>query len=210
MDVLKIGFTSDTRSPMELRALADWTIRPRLLLVPGVARVNVFGARCGRVQVQVSAPALRARGLGLADVVAGARAATAVRGAGFVDTPDSASFSTSPATRGRAATSARRSSAAPRRAVRLADVATGDRGACAALRRRPHRQRARGPPLALGAYGANTMEVTAGLERALDELAPLLAREHVTLHPALHGVRRASSRRRSPTCAARCCSAPCS
>ena len=38
MDLLKIGLVSEKLSPMELRTLADWTIKPRLLSVPGVAR----------------------------------------------------------------------------------------------------------------------------------------------------------------------------
>ncbi len=186
MDVLKIGLTSDTRSPTELRTLADWTIRPRLLMVPGVARVNVFGGEVGQVQVRVSPAALRARGLAVSDVVAGARAATAVRGAGFVDTPgqrivlDAAG---SARTSGDVGATLVGNGTAP---VRLGDVATvveapalrfGD----ALIGGEP------GVLLTLSAaYGANTMEVTAGLERALDELGPLLAREHVTLHPALH------------------------
>ena len=86
MDVLKIGLVSETRSPMELRALADWTLRPRLLIVPGVARVNVFGGDVRQLQIQVHPQALIAHGLALGDVVAAARDAVAVRGAGFVET----------------------------------------------------------------------------------------------------------------------------
>ena len=71
---------------MELRALADFTLRPRLLIVPGVARVNVFGGDVRQLQVQVHPQALIAHGIALGDVVAAARDAIAVRGAGFVET----------------------------------------------------------------------------------------------------------------------------
>ena len=37
MDLLKIGLVSDKLTPMELRTFADWTLKPRLLSVPGVA-----------------------------------------------------------------------------------------------------------------------------------------------------------------------------
>lgn len=40
---LIVGLTSDVRSGMELRTFADWTMRPRLLGVKGVARVAIFG-----------------------------------------------------------------------------------------------------------------------------------------------------------------------
>src|SRR5690349_11073525 len=40
MDLLKIGLTSDTLGPAELRDHAQWVLRPRLLAVPGVAGVS--------------------------------------------------------------------------------------------------------------------------------------------------------------------------
>ena len=40
--VLGIGVTSDKRSLSDLRTIVDWTIRPHLLAVPGVAEVNVL------------------------------------------------------------------------------------------------------------------------------------------------------------------------
>jgi CzcA family heavy metal efflux pump len=187
MDVLKIGLTSRTRSPMDLRTLADWTIRPRLLMVPGVARVNVFGGEVRQVQVQVSAAAIHAHGLTLADVVAAARAATTMRGAGFVDTAAQrivlGAAGNARTSGDVGATVVASSAGAP---LRLADVATvleapapqfGD----ALIQGEP------GVLLTLSAaYGANTVEVTRGLEDALDELRPLLAREGAALTPALH------------------------
>src|SRR5476651_564969 len=45
MDLLKIGLVSDKLTPMELRTFADWTLKPRLLAVPGVAQCSIFGGR---------------------------------------------------------------------------------------------------------------------------------------------------------------------
>src|SRR6266704_2467061 len=45
MDLLKIGLISDKLSPMQLRTFADWTLKPRLLSVPGVAKCSSFGGR---------------------------------------------------------------------------------------------------------------------------------------------------------------------
>src|SRR5262249_45132642 len=79
---------STRRTPMELRTFADWTLRPRLLAVPGVAQVNVFGGEVRQMQVQVEPDRLVAYDLALADVLAAARASTGVVGAGFIDTPN--------------------------------------------------------------------------------------------------------------------------
>src|SRR5207244_6732494 len=83
--VLAIGLTSTNRTPMELRTFADWTARPRLLAVPGVAKVDIFGGEVRQIQVQVKPERLLDYGLALEDVLAVVRQATAVRGAGFVD-----------------------------------------------------------------------------------------------------------------------------
>src|SRR5881394_698118 len=86
MDLLKFGLLSDRLSPMALRSFADWTVRPRLLSVPGVAKVTVFGGEVRQLQVQVKPERLIAFGLTIQDVLNAAREATGVRGAGFVET----------------------------------------------------------------------------------------------------------------------------
>src|SRR6266478_10177709 len=83
--MLAIGITSTNRTAMELRTFADWTARPRLLAVPGVAKVEIFGGEVRQMQIQVKPDRLVDYGLALEDVVAAARRSTAVRGAGFVE-----------------------------------------------------------------------------------------------------------------------------
>ena len=79
------GTDVDNRTPMELRTFADWTLRPYLLSVPGVASVNVLGGDVRQLQVQVKPDRLRAYGLSLNDVLAAAQQATGVRGGGYVE-----------------------------------------------------------------------------------------------------------------------------
>src|ERR1044071_6761915 len=86
MDLLKIGLVTDKMSPMELRTFADWTLKPRLLSVPGVAKCSVFGGEVRQLQIQVLPERLLAYGLALSDVLAAARVSTAVMGAGYVET----------------------------------------------------------------------------------------------------------------------------
>uniref|UniRef100_UPI003520883A efflux RND transporter permease subunit n=1 Tax=Bacteroides nordii TaxID=291645 RepID=UPI003520883A len=48
-EMLIIGLTADSTSMLDLRTIADWTIRPRLLSTGGVAQVAVLGWRLERV-----------------------------------------------------------------------------------------------------------------------------------------------------------------
>ncbi len=51
--VLKIGLSSKKLSQMEMTTLAKWTIRPRLMAVPGVANVAIWGQRDRQIQVLI-------------------------------------------------------------------------------------------------------------------------------------------------------------
>jgi Cu/Ag efflux pump CusA len=76
--MLVVGLTSEKRSLMELRTLADWTIKQRLLAVSGVAKVTVFGGEVKQFQVQVRPEQLVAYDLAIDDVLAAAGRATGV------------------------------------------------------------------------------------------------------------------------------------
>jgi CzcA family heavy metal efflux pump len=85
---MKIGVSSKTLSQMELSTLARWTIRPRLMAIPGVANVAIWGQRDRQLQVLVDPDRLRNHGVTLDDVTRAARDAVAVAAGGFVDTPN--------------------------------------------------------------------------------------------------------------------------
>ena len=78
--------TPSSPSLMDLRAFADWTLRPRLLSVHGVAKVVIYGGEVRQTQIQLRPDRLIAYGLGINDVLEAALEATGVRGAGFVQT----------------------------------------------------------------------------------------------------------------------------
>ncbi len=71
---------------MEMRSLADWTIRPRLLGVPGVSQVTIFGGEVKQYQVIVKPDRLREYGLSLSEVRAAAARANENTAAGFLQT----------------------------------------------------------------------------------------------------------------------------
>jgi len=66
---MMIGFSSQTLSEIEMSVLARWTIRPRLLGVPGVANVAIWGQRERQLQVQVDPERLRHFGVSLQQVI---------------------------------------------------------------------------------------------------------------------------------------------
>lgn len=86
--VLKIGMSSKTLSQIELTELARWTIRPRLMSIPGVGNVAIWGQRDKQYQILVDPDRLRAHGVTLANVEGSAADAVALSSGGFVDTPN--------------------------------------------------------------------------------------------------------------------------
>ena len=67
--VMKIGVTSKERSQMDLSMLAYWKIRARLLSIPGVANIAIWGERLKMLQVQVDPDRLAEVGLTLDHVM---------------------------------------------------------------------------------------------------------------------------------------------
>jgi CzcA family heavy metal efflux pump len=87
-DILKIGLVSDTVSPMDLRTIADWNIRNRVLAVPGVARVYCMGGEQREYQVLVDPDKLRSYGVTLNQVRIAVENCNVVAPAGFMVTAD--------------------------------------------------------------------------------------------------------------------------
>src|SRR5262245_43702375 len=85
---MKIGITSTKLSQMEMTELARWTIRPRLMAVPGVANVAIWGQRDRQFQVTVDPERLQAHEVTLGTIERSAADAVLLEGGGFVDTPN--------------------------------------------------------------------------------------------------------------------------
>ncbi|MCC2106899.1 MAG: efflux RND transporter permease subunit [Hyphomicrobiales bacterium] len=184
--VLVIGLTSDQRSLMDLRTIADWTVARRLLAVPGVAQVSTYGRDVRSLQVQVRPDDLIRFRVGMNDVLAAARKATGVRGAGFVDTVNQ-----------RITLQTFGQSLTPEQVARTVLMHEG--GASVVLGDVANVVVAPEPPIGAALingtpgivlmlsqqYGANTREVTTRVEVALQELRPALEREKIQLHADL-------------------------
>jgi CzcA family heavy metal efflux pump len=173
--VLVLGLRSERRTPMELRTFSDWTLKPRLLGVPGVASIVQFGGEVREIQVQLLPERLAAYDLAVGDVLAAAREATGVVGAGFIETE---AQRISIRTEGQGLTPeaigevvVRRDRGSP---LRLRDVARVVDGAEPKL----GDALVNGEPGVLvqvwAQYGTNTKEVTEAVEEAIRELDPAL------------------------------------
>ena len=183
--VMMVGLSSTTISPIEMGVLARWNIRPALLAVPGVANVAIWGQRERQLQVQVQPQKLLAANVTLDQIVRTTGNAMWVSPLTFLQasTPGSGGWIDTPSQRLEVrhifpiSTAADLSKvgvdgAAP---LKLSDVAnvvadhqpligdallTGNEDSLIVIEKFP---------------GANTLEVTRGVEAALDKLRPGLA-----------------------------------
>jgi CzcA family heavy metal efflux pump len=184
--VLVLGLTSDKQSLMQLRTAADWTLRPRLLAVPGVANVTVFGGEVQQMQVQFHPEMLVQFNLSLNDVVAAAQKATGIQGAGFVENRNQRLILQ---TEGQSLTPEQIAST----------VLVRQNGANVTLGQVADVREDAAPPFGAASiegktgvilvvsaqYGSNTLDVTGRVEQALRELTPALQQEGIDLRPNL-------------------------
>src|SRR5260370_1836586 len=85
--VMEVGLASDKQSPMTLRTIADWTVKPRLLAVGGVAGIEAVGGEVRQIQFQFDPQRLRQYGGSGEEVIAPAPRRTGGSRSGFCATP---------------------------------------------------------------------------------------------------------------------------
>ncbi len=160
----------------ERRDLLDWTIRPALRAVPGVADVNALGGLVTSFEVIPDNARMAARGLQLADLTAAIAANNRNDGAGRLSAGEEALLVRSTgAIRTLADLGAIVVGGDARQPVRVADVAEVRLGALTrygAVTRNGRGETVEG--LVLGLRGANARAVVEGIRAKLEELAPAL------------------------------------
>jgi CzcA family heavy metal efflux pump len=184
--LLHFGFTSDRLSPLELRDLIRWNLKPQILSVPGVAQVQIFGGDSRERQLWLDPLKLDASGVALDDVLEAARRATQMTGAGYLETA-AQRIVVQAQSPGDSLTALTQAVVAQHGAVpiRIGDLAQVRDGAAPRF----------GDAIIGGQpgilvetstqYGANTLDVTRELEHRLQVLAAQLAERGVRYHPAL-------------------------
>lgn len=84
-EIYQYALESDTRSPMELKTLQEWTIKPQLRTVPGVAEVNASGGSEKQYEVRIDPQKMLSRGVSLRQVMEAVEKNNANAGGGFIE-----------------------------------------------------------------------------------------------------------------------------
>ena len=184
--VLTLGLSSAQQNLMALRTLVDWTVVPKILTVPGVADVNVFGGALKQLQIQIHPEPLHRYGLSVNDITEAARQAVHTAQAGFIENTNQRftlninglpqrpeqlkkivikTIEGQPLLLGEVATV----TYAPAPAIGAAQIG-GKEGIVL---------------MVIGQYGANTLSVSKAVEKALLEFKPLFAQQNIDFHNPL-------------------------
>jgi CzcA family heavy metal efflux pump len=185
-EIMLIGMTGgETTSPMEVRTLADWVVRRRLLTIPGVAQVIPIGGGVKQVQVKVWPDKLRQFNVSLPQLEQAVGASNRNTTGGFVERQSQEYLirnigrTGSPEAIGETVVAYR--GGVPVRVKQVADVGYGiqvKRGDASVMAR---------PAVIISVQkqpGTDTVALTKEVEKALDELKVAMPAD-VTLHPHL-------------------------
>ncbi|MCB5187304.1 efflux RND transporter permease subunit [Methylobacillus caricis] len=184
--VLGIGLTSDVRTLQELRTLVDWSVKPHLMAVQGVADVNVFGGEVRQFQVQVDPVMLVRFNLSLQQVVDAVSRDTGIRGSGFIENNNQRIIIN---TEGQSLTPAQLERTtllhSQGQTLRLSDIGRVVEGAAPSISAAAIDGKTGIYLSVQSQLGANTDGVTQAVEAALKELGPILDAKEITLHSKL-------------------------
>jgi CzcA family heavy metal efflux pump len=171
---------------MALRSLVDWTLMPRLLAVPGVADVNVFGGEVTQLQIQVDPVQLHRFNLALEDIIQAASQAGTIQGGGFIENKNQR---ITLQVTGQPITPEQFANIIVKREqghnITLGEVTT--------IRYAPEpligAAQIGGKPgivmMVIGQYGANTLTVSKQVEQVLKEFEPVFKNESITFYEHL-------------------------
>ncbi len=184
--ILGFGLTSTARNLTEIRTLVDFSIVPHLMGVPGVADVNVFGGKVRELQISVLPEKMIEYGISILDIENAVNKATGIRANGFLENENQRIVIN---TEGQTTTPQQLAKATLRHhqghTIRLGDVANVIEGAQPSISSASING-VTGVYLSVqGQLGANAHALTRDIEKALDELKPMLHNEAITLHEGL-------------------------
>jgi CzcA family heavy metal efflux pump len=184
--VLTIGLNSEHKDLMQLRDLVDTLLVPRLLAVPGVADVNIFGGEIRQVQIQVDPLKLQQYNLSINEIIQATQHLGQLQGGGFIENSNQrftlqvTGLHTTPE-----ALQKHVIQYSAEHTLYLGDIATVTYAAEPAI----GAAQIGGKPgivmMIIGQFGANTLTVSNNVEQALAEFTPLFAEQQVNFYAHL-------------------------
>lgn len=184
--ILTLGVTSPSKNMMELRSIVDWNLVPTILSVPGVADVNVFGGEVKQLQIQIDKDRLRQYNLGINEIADTAKMATGIFGVGFIENSNQRLTLT---VSGLPGFVDELEKVVVRHvdgvSITLGDVANIDHGAEPPFSKAAIMGEEGVVLMVIGQYGANTLNVSNAVEKAIEGLDEIFAENDIKLYPTL-------------------------
>ena len=84
-EIMLIAITSDTKSPMELRTIAEWNLRPRLLSIGGVAQVATIGGEFKEYQILMNPDLMKYYDVSLNEIIETSKSMNENAAGGFIE-----------------------------------------------------------------------------------------------------------------------------
>ncbi|MBU8893067.1 MAG: CusA/CzcA family heavy metal efflux RND transporter [Bacteroidales bacterium] len=84
-EIMLVAITSDTKSPMELRTIAEWNLRPRLLSIGGVAQVSTIGGEFKEYQILVNPDLMKYYNVSFSEIIENSQLMNENATGGFIE-----------------------------------------------------------------------------------------------------------------------------
>ena len=84
-EIMLVAITSDTKSPMELRTIAEWNLRPGLLSIGGVAQVSTIGGEFKEYQILVNPELMKYYNVSFSEIIETSRLMNENATGGFIE-----------------------------------------------------------------------------------------------------------------------------
>ena len=181
--ILGFGITSENRSLMDLREIAELIIQPNIIETPGVADIHLFGGEVRNRQVKISPKLLHNSGISVSEVITAIKKNSSINAIGYLEN-NNQRIEASVLTQNQSVLDLERISVKTvnSRPILLGDISEIGDGPAPSISASSINGRLGVFMMIQGQLGSDTYETTLNIEKKLDQIEPLLARENIQLH----------------------------
>ena len=181
--VLGFGITSENRSLMDLREVAELIIHPNIIETPGVADIHLFGGEVRNRQIKISPELLHNSGISVSEVIKAIEKNSSINAIGFIEN-NNQRIEASVLTQNQSILDLERISVKTinSRPILLGDISEIVDGPAPSISASSINGDLGVFMMVQGQLGSDTYETTLKIEKKLDQIEPLLKRESIKLH----------------------------